>query len=98
MNSISRDVIYNGDIHTDKFPYVPWSLVENLKPASSTAGMKESHPETYSQTNSIHYIQQVYDEAARPHRSKSTDAIQQYKSEESTYFRGDDPYDARGSL
>ena len=59
VNSISRDVIYHGDIHTDKFPWVPWSVVENLKPASSTAGGKEPHPEIYSQANSIHYIQQV---------------------------------------
>ena len=87
VNSITRDVIYNGDIHTDKFPYVPWSLVENLKPASSTAGEKESHPVTYSQTNSIHYIQQVYDEldrmeASQPKQSNSTRVKKAHISEE----------------
>jgi hypothetical protein len=87
VNSISRDVIYNGDIHTDKFPYVPWSLVENLKPASSTAGGKESHPETYSQANSIHYIQQVYNEldhmeASQPMQTNSTRAKKAHISEE----------------
>ena len=92
VNSVTREVIYRGKIHTDLFPYVTWSLVENLKPANSTAGGRELASETYRQANSIYYIQQVCDELDymeeteksryQPMQSNSTRAKNAHISEE----------------
>ena len=63
INALSRQVIYEGEIHTDQFCYVPWSLVENLRPASMEVGHTEELPtDAYRQANCFYFIQQVHDE------------------------------------
>jgi hypothetical protein len=63
INAITGDIIYEGEIHTDKFCYVPWSLVENLQPAGAEIGHHDELPtDAYSQANCFNFVQQVCEE------------------------------------
>ena len=62
INALSRQVIYVGEMHTDKFCYVPWSLVENLRPASVEEGYQALPTEAYRQVNCFYFVNQVCEE------------------------------------